>query len=235
MLFVPDTDRLFERLMIDVVEKCEKCRGSGRIVVDKDEIDIKSVMCSCFQRVNEEVGRIEGNIPEEFWTADQKQTEASDFVSDYTSRLAKARRLGDGAIFYGDLGRGKTTSACTILLKALRAGYGVGYFTAADFLESLIPAGDDEGLREYRTQLSRADFLVIDEFGNEYRKKGSEFAVTQLESLLRWRRSYSKPTILCVNFANVREFKEAMGPAIWSLLGGRTKSFSFTGGDLRRG
>ena len=69
--------------------------------------------------------------------------------------------------------------------------------------------------------------------GKEHRKSGSEYALSELDSLLRWRRGESKPTIVCTNF-DAGEFASEYGASLWSVIRDRLEILKFHSGDFRK-
>jgi len=176
------------------------------------------------------------NVPREFWTVEdlvfERNIPARERVGAYVEDLAGALKVGSGFLMTGRNGVGKTACACVVLATAARAGHSVAYLTSHDFVTSAIPASRDIELEQWRRELLGADFLVLDEIGKEHRAAGSEYALSELDSLLRWRRGEARPTILITNF-DAREFATTYGDSLWSAIRDRLEILKFRDGDFR--
>lgn len=239
MLRPPDIDGLYADLWRTTVEPCLVCRGAGTVSKESDDpLFPTSSPCDCKREVMLRCALRSANVPREFWEVESLEFEwnkpARAVVEKYLEDLAGARREGRGFLMIGANGVGKTACACVVLCRAARAGYSIAYLTAHGLVTSVIPATRDPELNAWRRQLLEADFLVLDEMGKEHRAAGSEFAVSELDSLLRWRRGELRPTILCTNL-EAREFAspELYGESLWSILRDRLETLKFRDGDYR--
>lgn len=233
----PDVDALAADLWRRHVESCDDCGGTGHLVIETDDpLLSRTRPCECQAEVTLLCTLREANVPREFWTVEglefERNTSARARVEEYTGDLRTARRDGGGFLMIGENGVGKTACACVILCRAARAGYSVGYMTSHDFVTSAVAATRDVELEMWRRDLVAADFLVLDEVGKEHRKAGSEFALSELDSLLRWRRGESRPTVICTNFKTA-EFAQTYGDSLWSILRDRMEILKFQSGDFR--
>jgi DNA replication protein DnaC len=196
----------------------------------------RTAPCTCQKTVIFLTALRAANVPREFWEIEEVEFEwnqaARARVEEYTADLAGALRAGAGFLMTGRNGVGKTSCACVILARAARAGRTVAYMTSHDFITSAIPASRDAELESWRHALGAADFLVLDEVGKEHRAAGSEYALSELDSLLRWRRGENKPTVICTNF-DAREFATTYGDSLWSAIRDRLEVLKFRDGDFR--
>lgn len=233
----PDVDGLAADLWTRLVEPCGVCRGTGRLMFDSDDpLMPRSSPCTCQQTVIFLTALRAANVPREFWGIAEVEFEmnkpARARVEEYTHDLRGALRTGAGFLMTGRNGVGKTSCACVILARAARAGKSVAYMTSHDFITSAIPASRDAELEAWRRDLVTADFMVLDEVGKEHRAAGSEYALSELDSILRWRRGENKPTVICTNF-EVPEFAKTYGDSLWSAIRDRLEVLKFRDGDFR--
>lgn len=230
---LPDLESLHARWMTDIVHRCELCGGLG--VVGTPEAPRK---CACARAVSRLATVAYGNLPREFWYAEDGTYDgpSASFIERLRNwPLRRARAEGQSALLLGECGVGKTTAAAIVLSRAARRGYTVGYVTAPDFVRTEIPdPREHEDFREWREDLLGADFLVLDELGKEHRKEGSDYATVLIEMLLRRRRGDLKPTVVVTNM-ELATFKRVYGESIWSILSDRCMKLQFPPGDRRGG
>lgn len=233
----PDVDTLAAELWTRLVEPCQECQGTGRLVVGQDDILMsRTAPCMCHKTLTFMTALKAANVPREFWEIEdlvfESNKPARARIEEYTADLAGAMAEGAGFLFTGRNGVGKTSCACVILCRAARAGRSIAYLTSHDFITSAIPASRDPELERWRRELVAADWLVLDEMGKEHRAAGSEYALSELDSLLRWRRGENKPTVITTNF-DAREFASTYGDSLWSAIRDRLEVLKFRDGDFR--
>ncbi|MET0570570.1 MAG: hypothetical protein ABWZ79_04015 [Pedobacter agri] len=106
--------------------------------------------------------------------------------------------------FQGNLGLGKTMTACNLLKKVLNSGlYSALYVSLNDIITHLLH-GKPETKVVARQLLLMRDFLVIDEFDPRFASSGTAFDLFAriLEDVFRSRTSNFLPTFLCTNSPN---------------------------------
>ena len=234
---VPDVDTLHGELFDRVVERCEECGGTGRIVVDGDDpMRSKRRPCRCLREVRFKCDLLAGNVPREFWAVEDLVFEwnkaARRRVQMYCDEITRARTDGRGLLLLGENGSGKSACACLVRCVAARNGFSIGYITAREFVTSSILVYRDPELKVWRDSLLRADFLVVDEVGKEYRKEGSEYTQGEIDDLLRWRRGEYRPTVVTSNLTT-KEIEEVYGASLWSIVSDRMEPVKFQPGDFR--
>jgi len=188
---------------------------------------------------------IEANMPEDLWTVKRKSIE--DFLISnitlnkkesilgiyhkYVAKLDEAREKGLGFLFTGPNGSGKTFIGCRILIEALSKNHSSHYIFFYDFIE-MLKEFDDSFVYAVIDEMADVDFLFIDEIGKEY--KTSQFVLTNLEKLLKERRSKNKPTFFATNL-DIDGLRDTYGPSFMSLVEGRNLVIKFEEGapDIR--
>lgn len=158
-------------------------------------------------------------IPKPYWDFELDDYVARDdayyIVEEYISNLAKYADTGQGLIFVGEPGLGKTMLASIVLMEALIKDYS-GYFTTLakyskgllmqlDLKQAWQKMGDQEVYELWKAREivlgkmhNEYKFLVIDDVGKEHLTK-SNFAQDEFDYLLRTRFSRGLPTILTTN------------------------------------
>lgn len=230
-----------------IADGCPKCDGVGCHVPDDEDIDPdtlepKVVPCECVVRLRREISLIDGNVPREFRRrlkrhfdlfSDGPNSEVADLLRTYVSKFKAARRHGLGFLFSGENGTGKTLASSWLLTRAIARGYSVFYSTVEEWLQAVTQGYRDEEFAEWVDSKRDVDFLVLDELGKEHRARGSDFALAQIDRLIRSRSSGLLPTVVVTNLG-VDELEDAVGSSLASILRGRRfRTVEFEPGDHR--
>ncbi len=178
-------------------------------------------------------------LPREFWHARLSEIHESGrrLVERYIEKLDDAVASGDGIIFFGGTGVGKT-SAAAVLAKALRASRRSVYFTNFWNLRDDVKKGalfdDDQGILE---RCKFVDALIIDGVQKSDADERWTMTISDLCRLVRYRRSERKLSILTVQtpFASIKSDTDGsavLRPLTKELYG--CCAFCSIEGDLRR-
>lgn len=150
----------------------------------------------------------------------------SSVLFNYVNNINAMFNDGVGLTLYGNNGNGKTLISSIILREVYRLRYTVRRITLTDFIN--LKFSDETKYNEYK----ELDFLIIDEVGKEiFGDKG--FNITEFESILRLRETFSLPTIICSNLDSER-IKEQYGESIYSVLRGSSMFIKFSMEDFRK-
>lgn len=199
-----------------------------------DAPDVKNVKLIAYNRY------YESNIPLEYW--DLKMDK--DFIGDprlktkydeYVSDLKKSYQSASSFCLAGQHGVGKTMTMTCILKKASQKGYSCLYTTLSDIVNVMTAAPAEERFNA-RQELTKVDFLVIDEFDPRFMasENAADLYARTLESVFRTRSQNKLPTLMCTNSPNVVEsFSGPLKASIASLMKGYVKVFPVLGEDVR--
>ena len=163
-------------------------------------------------------------------TADQRK--ALDIVTAYLKDWPQHKTRGEGLIFLGRPGTGKTHLACAIGMELCNRGEYVLYQKTADIMRR-IKDTYSRNSKETETgiyrQLLDYDLLIIDEVG---RQVGSEAEKLMLFEIINGRYEHCKPIVLISNgtFAELREYITEAGFDRLKEIG---KSVIFSGESMR--
>lgn len=113
-------------------------------------------------------------------------------ISEYIKDILTYRAEGTGLFLWGANGRGKSSAAVLVLKEAL--GYGASAFFITCEEVRIAYAKDEDKI----DRIVHSDFVVLDDLGKEYRSQGG-WAERALESILRRRSLYCRPTIITTN------------------------------------
>ncbi len=133
---------------------------------------------------------------------------------------------------YGNKGSGKTKFAFALIRELFRQGYPnfwPRYYTSPELDSKLHQAIMDGGDRYLIENLSKEDFLLIDDFGRETK---SDRIKRQYFEIINYRYSHELPTILTSNYD-----LERIGRELDEVIASRIEEWKiirFTGKDLRK-
>jgi len=180
------------------------------------------------------------DIPVEYWSLSFK-----DFSGDPNFKKIIKEKMksidavydnGKSFMFAGNLGTGKSYTACCILKKAVSSGYSGLYTTMADVVANMLSREMDTA--KYYAELIGKDFLVIDEFSSHWifpSEKAEQLFGTSLEYVLRTRFQNQVPTILCTNDSDVDKiFGGFHAKSFKSLRSSHVELYVVGGKDFRR-
>jgi DNA replication protein DnaC len=139
------------------------------------------------------------------------------FLEDYIDNASLYKDDGRGIIFNGPVGRGKSLSAMKILMNLVDQGYSGYFLTIKDLFDLIKKSWKEEEFEKLKNHLYNCDFLVLDDLGTEYRKEGSDWALTELDGLMRHRYYKKLPMIITTN-SNLEKLTETYAQRIVSLF-----------------
>lgn len=204
----------------------------------KTEAEIESFRASlkdASKKSEYKVRLYEGCVPQEFWHV--KRTDVAHnveafntFVLPYRQRIKTAYKHGYSMLFTGDNGTGKSMFMSYLLCRAVQHGYSIYYTTLKQLHSNLTNFGDKPGMSQLH-HLLNSDFVGIDELGKEHTK--SDFLLSELEDMLKFRYSEALPTLLASNYS-YDQLCDTYGPTISSMWEGRFQHVVMESGDFRR-
>jgi DNA replication protein DnaC len=179
-------------------------------------------------------------IPQSYWDIDGQNfrgdPKAKNLVRLYCDHLKEALEQGQGIIFSGQHGTGKTSLACMIGKEALQQGFTVKYISIAKILDMIIEGFDSKQAKErLDTMIERIEFLILDDLGKEYkgiREQLTPMMNLKLDSLLRERLNRIRVTIGTTNY-DVKAIKDRYGDSVMSAIYGSCKIVEVGGYDYR--
>lgn len=179
-------------------------------------------------------------IPQSYWDIDWQNfrgdPKAKSLVQLYCEYLKRALEEGQGIIFSGQHGTGKTTLACLIGKMALKQGFTVKYISIAKILDLINESFESKQAKErLDTMIERVEFLILDDLGKEYkgvREQLTPMMNLKLDSLLRERLNRIRVTIGTTNY-DVKAIREKYGDSVLSAIYGSCKIIEVTGYDYR--
>lgn len=113
----------------------------------------------------------------------------------YVSNFDTMKKKGQGILFYGDVGTGKSFTAAAIANELLMQMRPVIMTSFIRLLEELRKFNDDAA-ELYIDKLNNADLLIVDDLGAE---RGTDFALEKVYDVVDSRYRSGKPMILTTN------------------------------------
>jgi len=182
----------------------------------------------------------DANIPVAYWMLPMSSFAGSDDIKQtvysYVGALKQNYNDGQGFIFAGPYGVGKTYGMCSVLKTALRAGYSAYYTSITDMS---LYIGSRATRDEYLRLCTKSDFIAFDELDSRHiptSEDGRAFFGSAVEKIIRERAQNKLPTLFATNHESLKPvFDGQYGRAILSLLAPVSKTVTALGLDFRQG
>jgi DNA replication protein DnaC len=211
---------------------CDKCDGYGNIITPNGVKD-----CECKIKASIVINLIAARIPPMYETKDFdnfKATSASRKRVLETAKkyVAEYQSDGNGLLFIGESGTGKTHIAVAILKELIQKRYpGLFYniITLLDELRASYNSQDDSEQWELIDRVRDTSILVLDDLGAE---KTSGWVNDRLYAIINYRYENKKTTIVTSNKSDA-ELKDQIGNRIISRLVEMCRVIPFQGKDYR--
>jgi DNA replication protein DnaC len=183
---------------------------------------------------------LRSNLPRVYWDLDMKDFKGDKdllkLVKKYIDNLEEALKWGQGFIFYGDYGTGKTSLACMIGKEAIKKDFSVKFISMSKILDMIKDSFDSYETKDrLDTTIERVEILILDDLGKEYfgvRKQLAPMLSLKLDSLFRERINRNRITVVTTNLGS-KAIKETYGDSVWSVLNGACKPYEVKGFDFR--
>lgn len=135
---------------------------------------------------------------------------------DFAKNFKQKQETGEGILFYGDSGNGKTHLAVAIIREVVRQGYSAIFQSAAELQYRLNATYRDSGESETEIMsgLVESDLTVIDDLG---KGKWSEKVEERFYVILDGRYREMRPTVITTNL-KLSELEKYVGNAVFDRL-----------------
>lgn len=173
-------------------------------------------------------------VPYEFWdnrvVLEKIEPKVSAVVVKKYLHYIRAGNIlsGKGLGLLGPNGVGKTTIFSEIGKEAIIRGLKVIYLTAQNYIDAKML----NNYAELDLVEKQSDLILLDEIDKPYRKKGSDYVISQVENLLRETLPMNKVLCLGSNWTE-KEINEFFGDSIFSIMRGKIKFLTLLGEDKR--
>lgn len=151
----------------------------------------------------------------------------------YASHIKANAAAGKGLLFFGEVGRMKTTLAVCIACEALRQGLGVYFISMPELLDTMISMSrnrDNSELRKFEERIKNVTFLILDDFGAEYPR---DWVLNKVDAIITNRYNNMKPVIITTNMLP-NEIKERYVQRVYDRLRSTSKILGTYGDSLRQ-
>lgn len=154
-------------------------------------------------------------IPRRFWEAsfqDIQDPDVRGVVLAYLQKLDSVLDNGDGLLFWGENGVGKSCAAVVLAKEARRRGASCLFITAESLRQSVL---EKEQFSDDQLVIDRArkvEFLVLDDLGKEHSGE-TGFTERLFENLIRERSSHRRSTVVTTNMnyeQMIKTYKHSM-------------------------
>lgn len=146
----------------------------------------------------------------------------------YEAAAAFDPAAGDGLLFYGSYGIGKSHLATAIANRWL-GRLGLLYISCPDLLMELREAMNGRGDRSRLAVAREVPLLILDDIGAE---KPSDWVQETLFVLVNYRYEHKLPTIMTTN-CSMEELEARLGGRITSRIAEMCRLIKFQGKDFR--
>ena len=172
---------------------------------------------------------------ENFITTSDNQ-EAFKIALDYAENFREKKASGQGLLFSGTVGTGKTYLAAAITLRLVENCQSVIFGTVTTLLGRIrqtYTKNSEFDEREIIDQLTNVSLLVIDDLGKE---KPTEWTEQMLYEIINARYENNMPLVITTNISlkEIRERYENNGPAIESRIIEMCQGIRMIGKDFRK-
>lgn len=151
----------------------------------------------------------------------------------YAKHLKENAEKGMGLLFFGEVGRMKTTLACCVANEAIRQGMGVFFISMPELLDSMISMSksrDSTELVRFEEKIKNVTFLILDDFGAEYPK---DWVLNKVDAIITNRYNNMKPVIITTNMLP-DEIQERYVQRVFDRLRSTSKVIGTYGESLRK-
>ncbi|WP_444219113.1 ATP-binding protein [Dialister succinatiphilus] len=151
----------------------------------------------------------------------------------YAKHLKENAEAGRGLLFFGEVGRMKTTLACCIAREAIKQGVGVYFISMPELMDTLTSMSrnkDPTEFRKFEDKIKHTRILILDDFGAEY---PAGWVLNKVDAIITNRYNNMLPIIITTNMLP-DEIKERYVQRVFDRLRSTSKVIGTYGDSLRR-
>ncbi len=151
----------------------------------------------------------------------------------YAKNLEENLARGKGLLFFGEVGRMKTTLAVCIAREAIEQGKTVYFISMPELLDKLITMSknkDSQELLRFQHKIEDVPLLILDDFGAEY---PNDWVLNKVDSVITHRYNYEVSTIITTNMLP-GEIKARYVQRVYDRLRSTNKALGTSGDSLRK-
>ena len=151
----------------------------------------------------------------------------------YAMHLKENAAAGKGLLFFGEVGRMKTTLAVCVAKEAIKQGLGVFFISMPELLDTMISMSrnrDSTELQKFEKKIKNVTFLILDDFGAEYPK---DWVLNKVDASITHRYNNLKPVSITTNMLP-NEIKERYVQRVYDRLRSTSQILGTYGDSLRK-
>ncbi len=151
----------------------------------------------------------------------------------YAKHVKENAKAGRGLLFFGEVGRMKTTLAACVARAALEQGVSVYFISMPELLDTMISMSksrDGSELHRFEEKIKHVTLLILDDFGAEYPR---DWVLNKVDAIITRRYNDMKPVILTTNMLP-NEIKERYVQRVYDRLRSTSKVLGTYGDSLRK-
>lgn len=173
------------------------------------------------------------NIPERYWDVRFKyvQPGIKKKITPYLRDICKNVSKGEGFIFFGNNGRGKTATAVLLAMEARRNFFSVYFVQSEELRENILNKEMFDDTYSILDRVKEVDFLVIDDFGKEH-PDNSGWSSRLFENIFRTRIANRRTTIITTNLI-MKDLAKEYSTSMIEVMKDALYPIAFVGDNLR--
>ena len=121
---------------------------------------------------------------------------AEDIAKKYAANFAMMMKKGQGLLFYGPVGTGKSFAAACIADALMNDSVPVVMISTTKIVQSMSQFGSRGEIQNFTDCLQRSSLLILDDLGAE---RNTDFAIEQIYNVVDARSRSGKPMIVTTN------------------------------------
>lgn len=166
-----------------------------------------------------------------FETDDMQEPTLSNKMKNYAANFERFIENGNGLIFYGNVGAGKTFYSACIANELVNNGYKVMFTNFVNLIRRI--QNETYNGMSVMKELEKCDLLIIDDLGVE---RGTEFMQEHVYNIIDMRYRKRKPIIVSTNLtgAELQNPQGVMASRIYGRILERCLPIRFDGADRRK-
>lgn len=156
-------------------------------------------------------------------------TEAYMYAKDFNANAKEGR----GLLFFGEVGRMKTTLAVCVARAVKEKGRSVFFISMPELLDTLISMSknkDTKELRDFEHKIKTVALLILDDFGAEY---PNDWILNKVDAIITHRYNEMMPVIITTNMLP-SEIKERYVQRVYDRLRSTSKVLGTYGDSFRK-
>ena len=151
------------------------------------------------------------------------------YAKDFTANAEEGR----GLLFFGEVGRMKTTLAVCVARAVIEKGRSVFFISMPELLDTLISMSknkDTKELRDFEHRIKTVSLLILDDFGAEY---PNDWILNKVDAIITHRYNEMKSVIITTNMMP-SEIKERYVQRVYDRLRSTSKVLGTYGDSFRK-